>query len=200
MSQSPAPAPAAVRPADVADAAAIAGVYAPHVTGGRATFEVEPPDAAEIAVRMLRAPRLPWLVALRDGEVVGYAYAGPHGSRPGYRWSVDCTVYLAGAEQGRGTGRALYRRLLAELPPLGYVTAYAGIALPNPGSVALHESLGFTPVGVYRQAGFKLGGWLDVGWWQLPLATPPADPAEPRPWTPPEAPLHPPRAAPGGLG
>ncbi|MEU2347555.1 arsinothricin resistance N-acetyltransferase ArsN1 family B [Modestobacter sp. NPDC049651] len=177
-------APAVVRPADVPDAAAVAAVYAPYVTGTAASFESEAPDAAELARRMLRGPRLPWLVAERDGEVVGYAYAGPHGTRPGYRWTVDCSVYLVAGEQGRGTGRALYRRLLPEVRRLGYVTAYAGIALPNPGSVGLHESLGFTAVGVYRQAGFKLGRWLDVGWWQLPLATPPEQPAEPRAWAP----------------
>ena len=184
MTAAPTSQPAAVRPADLPDAAAIAAVYAPYVSDGLATFEVEPPDAAEIAGRMLRAPRLPWLVAERDGEVVGYAYAGPHGSRPGYRWSVDVTVYLTAVEQGRGTAGALYGRLLPELRRLGYVSAYAGIALPNPGSVGLHESLGFTAVGVYRQAGFKLGAWLDVGWWQLPLVTPPADPAEPQAWAP----------------
>lgn len=184
MTRATAAVPAGIRPADVPDAAAVAAVYAPHVTSGPATFETDPPDAAEIARRMLRAPRLPWLVAERDGAVVGYAYAGPHGTRPGYRWTVDCSVYLTAAEQGRGTGRALYGRLLPELRRLGYVTAYAGIALPHPGSVGLHESLGFTPVGVYRQAGFKLGRWLDVGWWQLALADPPADPAEPRAWRP----------------
>jgi phosphinothricin acetyltransferase len=176
--------PAAIRPADVRDAAGIAAVYRPYVTDSVASFETVPPDAAEIADRMRDTPRLPWLVACRDGVVVGYAYAGRHRSRPAYRWSVDCSVYLRADERGAGTGRALYERLLPELRELGYVTAFAGIALPNPGSVGLHTAMGFTPVGVYRAAGYKADRWHDVGWWQLPLREPPAEPGEPRAWTP----------------
>ena len=177
--------PAPVRAADVADAAGIAAVYRPHVTDSVASFESVAPDAAEMARRMLAAPRLPWVAAERDGAVVGYAYAAPHHTRAAYRWSVSCSVYLTAGERGAGTGRALYERLFAELRPLGHVTAFAGIALPNEASVGLHTALGFTPVGVYRAAGFKAGRWHDVGWWQLPLREPPADPAEPRAWTPP---------------
>jgi L-amino acid N-acyltransferase YncA len=175
---------AGIRPADVGDAAGIAAVYRPWVTDSVASFETEPPDAAEIARRMLSAPRLPWFVACREGAVVGYAYAGQHRTRAAYRWSVDCSVYLTADERGAGTGRALYQRLLPELRELGHVTAFAGIALPNDASVGLHSSLGFTLVGVYRAAGFKAGRWHDVGWWQLPLREPPAQPAEPRTWSP----------------
>ena len=175
---------AEVRPADVADAAGIADVYRPYVTDSVASFETVAPDADELALRMLTAPRLPWFVACRDGAVVGYAYAGRHRSREAYRWSVDCSVYLTAGERGAGTGRALYARLLPELAALGHVTAFAGIALPNDASVGLHSSLGFTPVGVYRAAGFKAGRWHDVGWWQLPLREPPVAPAEPAPWSP----------------
>jgi len=175
---------AVIRPADVADADAIAAVYRPYVTDSVASFEAVPPDGAELAGRMTAAPRLPWFVACRDGAVVGYAYAAPHRTRAAYRWSVDCSVYLADAERGAGTGRALYARLLPELRDLGYVTAFAGIALPNPGSVGLHTAVGFTPVGVYRAAGFKDGRWHDVGWWQLPLREPPGRPAEPAAWSP----------------
>jgi L-amino acid N-acyltransferase YncA len=176
--------PAGIRPADVTDAAAIADVYRPYVTDSVASFETVPPDAAELARRMTTGPRLPWFVATRDDAVVGYAYASAHRSRAAYRWSVDCSVYLTAGERGAGTGRALYQRLLPELGDLGYVTAFAGIALPNAGSVGLHTALGFTPVGVYRAAGFKAGRWHDVGWWQLPLRPPPAEPVEPRPWSP----------------
>ena len=176
--------PALVRAADTVDAAGIAAVYRPYVTGSVASFETVPPDATEVARRMRTAPRLPWIAAERDGAVVGYAYAAPHNVRAAYRWSVSCSVYLAADERGAGTGRALYRRLLAELPRLGYVTAFAGIALPNDASVGLHAGLGFTPVGVYRAAGFKAGRWHDVGWWQLPLREPPADPVEPAAWSP----------------
>jgi phosphinothricin acetyltransferase len=176
--------PAVIRPADVPDAAGIAAVYRPYVTDSVASFETVPPDAAQLAERMTGRPRLPWFVACRDGAVVGYAYGGRHRSRAAYRWSVDVSVYTAAAERGAGTGRALYARLLPELRALGYVTAFAGIALPNPASVGLHTATGFTPVGVYRAAGFKAGRWHDVGWWQLPLAELPAEPAEPAAWSP----------------
>jgi L-amino acid N-acyltransferase YncA len=177
--------PAGIRPAGVAHAAAIAEVYRPYVTDSVASFETEPPDAAELARRMTAGPRLPWFVATRDGEVVGYAHGSGHRTRAAYRWSVDCSVYLTAGERGAGTGRALYERLLPVLGELGYVTAFAGIALPNPGSVGLHTALGFTPVGVYRSAGFKAGRWHDVGWWQLSLRQPPAEPVEPQVWAPP---------------
>ncbi|WP_138760746.1 arsinothricin resistance N-acetyltransferase ArsN1 family B [Modestobacter altitudinis] len=176
--------PAEVRPADVADAAAIAEVYRPYVTDSVASFETVAPDAGDLAQRMLSASRLPWFVACRDGAVVGYAYAARHRSREAYRWSVDCSVYLTAGERGAGTGRALYARLLPELAALGHVTAFAGIALPNPASVGLHTAVGFTPVGVYRAAGFKSGRWHDVGWWQRPLRELPPVPAEPVAWSP----------------
>lgn len=173
-----------VRAADVADAAAVAAVYAPWVTSSVVSFEESAPSADEVGRRMLLAPRLPWLVASRGGDVVGFAYGSHHRARAAYRWSVDCSVYLAGGERGRGTGRALYAALLPLLRDLGYVTAYAGIALPNDASVGLHESLGFAPVGVFRQVGFKHGAWHDVGWWSLALLSAPSLPAEPVTWEP----------------
>lgn len=172
-----------IRVATLDDAAGIAAVYAPYVTNGVISFEAEPPDAAEMARRMSARPALPWLVKERDGAVTGYAYASVHKDRAAYRWAVDCSVYLASTEQGRGTGRALYDRLLAQLRDLGYLRAYAGIALPNAASVGLHEAVGFEPVGVYRAVGFKHGAWHDVGWWQLSLADPDGEPPEPRPWS-----------------
>ncbi len=123
-------------------------------------------------------------MAVRGSTVVGYCYAGHYRPRPAYRWSVDCSVYLAASEQRRGTGRRLYDALLPELRTLGYVTACAGIVLPNPASVALHEALGFRPVGVHRDIGFKHGSWHDVGRWQLALRPPPAEPVEPADWSP----------------
>ena len=172
-----------IRAATAADAAAIAAVYRPYVTDSAISFESEPPRAGEMAGRMAAEPRMPWLVAERAGAVVGYAYASAHRERAAYRWAADVSVYLAETERGRGTGRSLYARLFAALRALGYVAAYAGIALPNPASVGLHESMGFRPVGVYRQVGYKFGRWHDVGWWQLALVDPlPAEPAEPRPW------------------
>lgn len=134
---------------------------------------------------MLAVPRLPWLVGIRGGEVAGYAYASRHRARPAYRWSVEVSVYLASTEAGRGTGRTLYDRLLREVRDLGYVSAFAGITLPNDRSVRLHEAAGFVPVGVFRSVGFKHGRWHDVGWWQRPLTGLPATPREPVPWVEP---------------
>jgi L-amino acid N-acyltransferase YncA len=115
-------------------------------------------------------PTLPWLVAEdAAGEVCGYAYAGKHRERPAYQWSVDTTVYIRADQRGLGIGRALYERLLAILREFGYCQAFAGIALPNAGSVALHQALGFEPIGVYRGVGYKHGAWHDVGWWQKTL-------------------------------
>lgn len=174
--------PALVRPARPGDAASLAAVYAPYVTDGVASFELQPPSPDEVRARLLARPRLPWLVAERDGGVVGFACASPHHRRAAYRWSVDTTVYLTATERGRGTGRALYEALLPLLRGLGLTTAHAGITLPNRASVGLHEALGFTPVGVYPDVGHKHGRWHDVGWWRLALAPPPDDPPEPREW------------------
>lgn len=173
-----------IRPATSADAAAIAVIYAQHVADGYATFEVDPPEPAEFARRIGSRPRLPWMVAGSDARVVGFAYAAQHRRRAAYRWSADVSVYLAAdAPRRLGIGRALYEHLLPALASLGYVSAFAGIALPNEASVGLHESLGFTRIGIYRDVGFKLGKWRDVGWYQLRLVDPPpADPREPREW------------------
>src|SRR5579875_1765070 len=177
---------ATLRAARPADAAAIAAIYAPYVTGTAISFEEVPPSVGVIAARMTASPRLPWWVAVDGGTVAGFAYAAPHRSRAAYRWSVEVSVYLAPSYRGRGLGMALYRRLLPEVRGLGYVSAYVGITLPNPASVRLHERAGFTPVGVFRDVGYKHGRWHDVGWWHLPLADPPADPADPRSWSPPQ--------------
>lgn len=148
------------------------------------SFEEAPPSVAEFAerARALSATH-PWLVAEREGEIVGYAYACPHRSRPAYRWSVDVSVYVAAADQRQGFARRLYRELFARLRRQGFRVACAGITLPNPASVGLHESLGFEPVGVYRGIGWKAGAWRNVGWWQLDLAPagdePPAEPSAP---------------------
>ena len=106
-----------------------------------------------------------WLVAERGGAVAGYAYASPHRSRAAYASSCDVAVYVDPAHARCGLGRTLYGALLAELAPR-YHAAFAGITLPNVASVGLHEAMGFTPVGIYREVGWKLSAWRDVGWWQ----------------------------------
>jgi L-amino acid N-acyltransferase YncA len=128
-------------------------------------------------------PRTPWLVAELDGAVVGYAYAAIHRERPGYRWSVDISVYVAAGLHRRGVGRALYDELIPLLRRQGFVNAYAGIALPNPASVALHEAIGMRRIGVYEGVGFKFGGWHDVAWYGLRLTDGAGQPTEPLPVT-----------------
>jgi L-amino acid N-acyltransferase YncA len=177
------PADYTVRPARRGDAERIAEIYAGYVETSASTFEEQAPTVGEIRQRMEGRPRLPWLVA-RDAAdtVVGFAYASPHHPRSAYRWSVNCSVYLHESAQRRGLASSLYRELIGVVRDLGYVTLFAGIALPNDASVALHERLGFRLVGVYPHAGFKLGAWRDVGWWWLPLRDPPEQPPEPAEW------------------
>jgi phosphinothricin acetyltransferase len=170
-----------IRMAREADAGEIAAIYAPSVVEGPTSFEVEPPTAAEMAQRLRSVLAFaPWLVGVDgDGRVMGYVYASPHNERAAYRWSVNVAVYVGAAHHRRGVGRALYERLFSLLRLQGFYVAHAGITLPNPGSVGLHEAFGFQPVGVYPAVGWKLGGWRDVGWWRLELQERPATPAPP---------------------
>jgi phosphinothricin acetyltransferase len=173
-----------VRHADAArDGAACAEIYAPFVRETAISFEDEPPDAEEIARRITElSTRFPWLVAEDDGLVIGYAYASPHRQRAAYRWAADVAVYVAPGRRRMGQGRALYEALLGLLRRQGVRMACAGITLPNPASVALHEAVGFQPVGIYRRIGWKAGAWHDVGWWQLELLAPNGEaPREPGP-------------------
>jgi L-amino acid N-acyltransferase YncA len=172
-----------IRDADLArDAAACAAIYAPHVEDGPVSFEEQAPGAAEMAARIDRyGSSHAWLVAEREGEVVGYAYATPFNERPAYRWSASVSVYVADAARGGGVGRGLYGALFDRLRERGFRMACAGITLPNEASRGLHESLGFELVGVNREIGWKQGAWRDVGWYQLELSpAPDSPPLEPR--------------------
>ena len=113
--------------------------------------------------------KLPWLVAERNGEVAGYAYASKWKGRCAYRYSVETTVYVEKEAVGHGIGRLLYADLLAALRALSLHVAIGGIALPNERSVRLHEALGFRKVAHFEQVGFKLERWVDVGYWQKML-------------------------------
>jgi L-amino acid N-acyltransferase YncA len=136
------------------------------VTATWISFELEPPTAEEMAARIADyGASHGWLVAERDGQIAGYAYGSPHRTRAAYASSCDVAVYVDPAFARQGIGRALYGALLPLLAER-YHAAFAGIALPNPASVGLHEAVGFTPVGIYREVGKKLDGWRDVGWWQ----------------------------------
>ena len=172
-----------IRLASEQDAASIAAIYRPIVSATTISFETEAPSDQEIRQRIRdTVVSHPWLVFERDGAVIGYAYASRHRARAAYQWSVDMSAYVDERFRRLGVGHALYLSLLAILRAQGFANAYAGIALPNPASVALHEKLGFVLTGTYRQTGFKLGQWLDVGHWQRDLAPRQTNPREPQPF------------------
>jgi L-amino acid N-acyltransferase YncA len=156
-----------IRPATPDDAPACAAIYKAFVTDGWVSFELTPPDAKEMASRIADYSRAhDWLIADVGGSVAGYAYGSPHRTREAYQSSCDVAIYVDSRFSRQGIGRALYDKLLPSLKARGYHAAFAGIALPNPASIALHEASGFTPVGVYREVGWKMAAWRDVGWWQ----------------------------------
>jgi phosphinothricin acetyltransferase len=165
------------------DAAGCAAIYDPFVHDTVISLEQTPPGARGLAERITRISRThPWLVADDGGCVLGYAYGSEHQERAGYRWAADVAVYVDPDRHRRGVGRSLYTALFELLARQGLQVVCAGITLPNDASVGLHESLGFTPVGVYRAIAWKHGAWWDVGWWQRQLSPSlPQRPAEPRP-------------------
>ena len=174
-----------VRLATTADAAGIRAIYAPHVEGSAVSFETAVPSVAEIASRIGQTLRThPWLVAEDAAGVLGYAYAHGINPRAAYNWSVETSIYVRAESQRRGVGRTLYAAIFEALRTQGFRQAFAIITLPNPASVALHEALGFRPVGRYEAVGWKLGRWHDVGWWQRALTEDDSAPVELRGFEP----------------
>lgn len=169
-----------IRPARSGDAARVAEIYRPFAEETQISFEEIAPSAEEMAQRMAN-PLYPWLVLEDGSRVVGYVSTSPLRGRAAYCWSVETGLYLDSSVQGRGLGRRLLTAHLDLLEGQGFVTAIAGISLPNAVSVALHEKLGFTLTGIERGVGFKLGKWVDVGRWQKDLAPRAAQPVRPRP-------------------
>jgi L-amino acid N-acyltransferase YncA len=154
-----------LRPAETGDLAALAAIYTPEVLEGTATFELEPPDAAELGARLakVRELGLPWLVAEEGGRIAGYAYAGMHRDRPAYRFTVEDSVYLAPWARGRGIGRQLLEAVVAGSRDAGMRQMVAVIGdSANLGSIGLHRACGFLDVGTLRDVGFKFGRWLDT--------------------------------------
>jgi phosphinothricin acetyltransferase len=160
-----------IRPATQADADSIARIYSHYVLTTVISFEEEAVRAADMSLRVadVQAQGLPWLVAEKAGLVVGFAYASKWKTRAAYRFSVECSVYVAPDTTRSGVGRRLYETLFSELSRLGYHTVIGGIALPNDASVALHETLGFSKTAHFSEVGFKFGRWVDVGYWQRRL-------------------------------
>ena len=157
--------PASIRDSRDDDVAAIAAIYGHHVLHGVASFEEVPPSVDEIGCRRgdIVGHGLPYLVAERDGQVVGYCYAGPFRPRVGYRYTLEDSVYVAASEVGRGIGRALLQPLLVRCSALGYRQMVAVIGgRETVASIRLHEALGFAHVGVLAAVGFKFGRWIDI--------------------------------------
>lgn len=162
-----------LRPTEEPDLPAVTAIYGDAVLGGTASYELEPPGLEEMTRRWreLVAKGYPHLVAVHDGAVLGYAYAGPYRPRPAYRYSVEDSIYVAPDAQGRGIGRALLAELIAISEGLGFrqMIAVIGGGTEHPASVGLHLQLGFRQIGVIEASGFKHGRWLDTVLMQRPL-------------------------------
>ena len=153
-----------IRASEQRDLAAISAIYAHHVLHGLASFEIDPPDAAEMARRreQVLAQGLPHLVAELDGRVAGYAYAALFRARPAYRFTVEDSIYVEAGAVGRGAGRLLLERLVAECTRAGYRQMIAVIGdSDNAASIGLHAACGFKPAGSLRYVGYKFGRWVD---------------------------------------
>jgi len=159
-----------IRPATEADAPALLAIYRPFVESTAVSFETVAPTIDEFAARICKVlAGWQWLVAERDGRCVGYAYGSLHRERLAYRWSVEVSAYVHPDHRRHGIGRALYLELFDELAGKGYCNAFAVVTLPNEGSVAMHRSVGFEPIGIFRDVGRKFGKWHDVAWFQRNL-------------------------------
>lgn len=152
-------------------ASQICAIYNHYINGSTITFEEQPVSSEEMASRIsaVTAGGLPWFVWEIDGAVAGYAYATPWKARSAYRFAVESTVYLDAGYVGEGIGTKLYAALISALREAGIHCVIGGIALPNAASVKLHEKLGFSKIGHFKEVGLKFGKWIDVGYWELVL-------------------------------
>ena len=153
-----------IRDAADADIGAIAAIYAHHVLHGLASFELEAPDAAEMARRRAQvlALGLPYLVAEREGRIAGYAYAAPYRARPAYRYTLEDSIYIDREFVGRGAGRMLLDALIEACARAGFRQMIAVIGdSANSASIALHAACGFRRSGVFTDVGYKFGRWVD---------------------------------------
>ena len=156
-----------IRACEARDVSNICDIYNYYIANTVITFEENQLSAIDMAARVEAYSALyPWLVCEVDGVIVGYAYATKWKERAAYKNSVEVTVYLEHTQGGRGFGKALYSVLLESLVNMGCHVVLGGIALPNNASVGLHEYFGFKKVAHFAEVGFKLGRWVDVGYWQ----------------------------------
>jgi phosphinothricin acetyltransferase len=165
-----------IRAACEDDFPAIASITNHYVASTSIHFAYEPISVAELAGSWKKSDRYPWFVSVEADGVVGYAKAGAWRDRAAYAWTTEVGVYVAPAAHRRGIGRALYAALLAEVERRGFRSAIAGITLPNDPSRAFHEAFGFESVGTVRDAGWKLGSWRAVEFFQKRFSTGPDGP------------------------
>lgn len=172
-----------LRAATPDDAQAILAIYGPYVVTNAVAFEATPPSNRDMRARIRGAGDLyPWIVAVDEDSklILGYAFAKPARSGPGYRFAVETACYVAGELEGQGVRRSLYQSLLATLTEQNYTQAIATLTMPNDKAIVLHEAIGFKRAGVYREVSFKNGQWIDVGMWQRSLLEPGTPPEEPK--------------------
>ena len=157
-----------IRKAVAGDAEAICSIYNYYIENTIITFEETPVSSDEMINRINEVTGVyPWLVCEENGTVPGYAYAGRWKSRCAYRYSVESTVYVSNDNTGKGIGSSLYTQLIDEIRKLKLHSVLAGIALPNPASIALHEKFGFKKAAHFKETGYKFNKWIDVGYWEL---------------------------------
>ncbi len=167
-----------IRPTCIEDFPAIAALTNTFIRSTAVHFAYEPVMADAFAAQWRETvDRFPWLTAEIDGRFSGYAKAGPWRERSAYQWTVESGIYLEAEHCGRGVGKRLYGALIDELRARGFHSVIGGMTLPNDASIRLHQSLGFEFVGAFRRAGYKMGQWHDVAFYQLMLCDPAHAPA-----------------------
>lgn len=169
-----------LRQVTIEDAENVLAIYQPYIERTPFTFETTAPTVMEFEGRIkTNTEKYPWLVAEDKGMIIGYAYASKHRDREAYQWCVESSVYMREEYHGSGVAKLLYSELFETLRHRGYINVYAGITLPNPKSHSFHSKMGFEPVGIYRNIGYKLGKWHDVAWMVKTLGEHKADPPVP---------------------
>ena len=173
-----------IRPATEKDIPAMLAIYGPYVENTTYSFEYDVPCTRTFTQRFYEhIDQFPWLVWEEEGRVLGYAYAGAPFERAAYRWDAESSIYLAPQAQGKGIGRALYTALEEILVKQGYRNLYAIITAENTGSLEFHYKMGFEPMAIFPDSGFKMGKWLAVAWLRKQL-TPLDSPCSfPKKWT-----------------
>lgn len=157
-----------IRTATLEDAAQVAEIYNYYIKNTHQTFETEPLTAEEMHRRITEiVEKYPYLVAEEDGEVFGYAYATQFKLRQAYAYSAEVSIYVKNDAKQKGIGSQLYAKLFDELAESDVHAIVAGISIPNDASIRFHEKLGFLKVAHFREVGYKLGRWVDVGYWEL---------------------------------